>query len=562
MKKLKPTHILRISLGIVIGIVIGIFWSGVLFYQNLTTQAEEIGEENTFQSIEELSKTFPHAKIGSIIQNPEIIVYAEVEGKIEYVRIQEGTAIKNGQPVINIAENNKQYSSTLEQGEEQSHLISQELALHEQNSKRTEELGEQEIALLTLELKNAEQELANLLNEKENNRKEEQNNKELLLGSSSNEKEKLITLVKQTQETINKLINANQFYGIQSQNKEAILKTNEELKRYLTTIQTLSHSEENALLQQYYQKLFEGYQQVENILETNKLILYQSSEITELEEFISEIIIEIRLLQRQKENFLLLYQKSLTLTQVKSDEELQAEELWYQTQTQNKEQEIYTIENLLEKKKIEYELLLNTNSAKQQQLQHELELQRLTYEKAYNLYNKLTARASSDGIIKEILVEEGQEIYTGTPLFSIQKNHSPTIKVNLSLEEFLLVEPEEEILIYDGSNAHSGVLLTKSPIANEQGIYSLEIELLEETQMEYSVASVIFSLNTDNIFLPKESITNISETKGKLLIQSETNTEEREIELGRTRNDWKEIKTQLPREAMVQIIESSDKINF
>lgn len=113
-------------------------------------------------------------------------------------------------------------------------------------------------------------------------------------------------------------------------------------------------------------------------------------------------------------------------------------------------QSLSDTEQLLEKEKLNYELLKTTHSTQLSDLEHSLQSTRKDYEIAYTTYNKLTIRSPLAGTIQDLFVSIGDTVEEGTPLFSLLPHTSiPTIEVQLSFEEYLtiLTTPNVSIIL-------------------------------------------------------------------------------------------------------------------
>ena len=158
---------------------------------------------------------------------------------------------------------------------------------------------------------------------------------------------------------------------------------------------------------------------------------------------------------------------------------------------QNLLKSLQTTEQDLEQAKLNYELLKTTQSTQLANLQQSLQSARQEYETAYTTYNKLSVRATLAGTISDIFAISGENIFAGSPLFSlIPNNQNPTIEVLLTFEEYLTALNTNEVSIgylsslsgeslsrqNCGMARSTGGVIARSPIANENGMYLLTIE--------------------------------------------------------------------------------------
>ena len=171
------------------------------------------------------------------------------------------------------------------------------------------------------------------------------------------------------------------------------------------------------------------------------------------------------------------------------------------------EETIYQIEKQIEEKKLNNKVQITNLESQLSELEYSLQIARKDYEKAYNTFNKLTIRAPIAGNIKDIFVQEGENIREGNQLFSIiPTNQTNQIEIALTFEEYLSTLTIEEITIKTDSRTFTGNIAIRSPVANEDGMYMLTIESSDEITNTQSEFEIQFPIKTDFFYLPKQVI--------------------------------------------------------
>jgi len=170
-----------------------------------------------------------------------------------------------------------------------------------------------------------------------------------------------------------------------------------------------------------------------------------------------------------------------------------------QQQIQQRELQIYQTERELEETKLTLKVLENNYTTQREYLKSSLQSLRNQYEHSYNQYNKLSVRTPVAGNIQEIFVEVGESAYPGQPLFTIQKpTETSQIQVQLTLEEYLTVFSLQHVQI-ETQNAlgerttYLGEIVLRSPIANEQGMYTISIESDQKLHSAFPDVNIHFS---------------------------------------------------------------------
>lgn len=204
-------------------------------------------------------------------------------------------------------------------------------------------------------------------------------------------------------------------------------------------------------------------------------------------------------------------------------------------------QSLSKIEQQLEQAKVEYEVLKTEQSSQLVKLQQNLQSARNEYESAYTIYNKLSIRATLAGMISRIFVEEGESVFAGSPLFSlIPHAQAPTLEVPLSFEEYLSVLNITGVQI-GFSGEGTGSIISRSPVANEEGKYLLSIESSRLSGQGEGEVEVRFPLETLFFYLPKELIEIKNQTSGNLYLLIDNEVQKFPVQLGHQRNGFIEI---------------------
>lgn len=506
-----------LSLTILIGI--GIFFGIRVFSTASNEQKSDVWET---ESLQNLSADFSTSKIGIIKDDPEITVYAEVNGKIKSIAFETGEEVKWGQPIITISDEGELYKTQLELS--QSELQNtQELyeKLQENYSKQYLELT-QEKDTLQQQLKILEQGLAN---DFLNNQKEEQIQQQI---NTTNQQ---ITLI------------INQRIGYLNNIEEFLIKDEQQN----TEIEINSIQNKKLELQQLQQQLTNNSREIarENL---KKLLTSPDQRNNNINEENNEKNFLIQYLNTQILNWLEYVTNQQELLKTLEQKDRNAEK---QQKIQQQEYNIYKTEKELEDKKLAIKLLENNHNSQIEILENSLQSLRNEYEQIYNQYNKLSVRAPIAGKINKIFIEVDENIYEWHPLFTIQKPIENTeIEVQLTLEEYLSVLEIEEVKI-KGKNSQGdwstfiGKIILRSPIANEEGMYTLSIESSEKLDTTFPNVEIDFPIDSDFSFLPKSLISIKNQTEGYLHILSAGEFEKLPIELWKERNNYREIKETL-----------------
>lgn len=121
--------------------------------------------------------------------------------------------------------------------------------------------------------------------------------------------------------------------------------------------------------------------------------------------------------------------------------------------------------------------------------------------------DKLKVESPIAGSIQEVLVDIGQEVFSGTPLFRILSDTTPEIEVSFSADEKKLVKKWQKVsLKIDGQNLE-GTIANISDIADENLNHKATISLKKGTNIIGNLVSVEIPVETNKMLIPLNIIT-------------------------------------------------------
>ena len=431
---------------ILILVAIGTFFS-IRVFSTASNQQPPSPREGDFVDRDSIKGSATISKQGTIKENPEITILSEVNGKVKTITSAEGEEIKGGQPILLISDEYAYYSSQVELAQSQLQTTQDLYDSIQDNYHQQSAQLKHDKEILQQQLQQLEQQLAKSLTS---------NEKELQLQQQTER-------INQQKETlINQRTNA--FTSIQD---SLTPNEKEELTLYRNTISNVLQSSDPNVPQSSEILWTILWNSPSEILWT---ILWNSpSDSLKFSEQFSDILLPgLQLLASEQEQLTILEQK---------DREAEKKQT-----LQQQENIIYQKEKEREEKKLTLKLIENEYTTQRETLENKLQSLRREYEHLYNQYNKLSVRAPLAGKLQHLLVQEGDNVYEGTPLFTIQKPAETTeIEIQLTLEEYLSLLSVQQVSI-KRKNAEgkrittTGDVLFRSPIANEQGMYTLSIE--------------------------------------------------------------------------------------
>ena len=140
-------------------------------------------------------------------------------------------------------------------------------------------------------------------------------------------------------------------------------------------------------------------------------------------------------------------------------------------------------------------------------LQNAIEDARISYAASAKDFSKLTVESPINGIISEILVDEWQEVFSGTPLFQVVSNAAPEVEISFSSGERSLIREWQEVFVTIGDERLRGSISSISDIADENLNYKATVVFTSGTTLIGNLVSVEIPTETGKMLIPLNIIT-------------------------------------------------------
>ena len=186
-------------------------------------------------------------------------------------------------------------------------------------------------------------------------------------------------------------------------------------------------------------------------------------------------------------------------------------------------------------------------------LESEMSLVRSETDKYYTETEKQTPRAPFDWVVWGIYVNEWESVNNWDKLITIiNNNYTPEIEVNLDFNEYLLTENLTWVVISIQNENwwdfyYNWEIYSRSPILNEEWKYTIVVKIIEEGVSDLILSddntkiNVIFSVNSDLIWVPDRCFKKIRKTNGVLSLYDGYFLEDKEVEIKYKWNGWSNI---------------------
>lgn len=198
------------------------------------------------------------------------------------------------------------------------------------------------------------------------------------------------------------------------------------------------------------------------------------------------------------------------------------------------ELQIETAENNLENAKKNKEVTLRS-------LSNSISNARVDYNSAAKEYGKLTITSPINGTVSSVEVDAGQEVFSGTSLFSIVSDKTPEVEVSFSAREKDLVSIWQEVSVMVNGQEIIGSIYSISDVADENLNYISTIVFTSGTSIIWNLVSVNIPISTDKMLVPLNILTTQWDDIAVVKTLSGTLFEEVRVRMGDTFGDYVEV---------------------
>ncbi len=216
-----------------------------------------------------------------------------------------------------------------------------------------------------------------------------------------------------------------------------------------------------------------------------------------------------------------------------------------QTAQNNTTVQVTSLENTLsttEKNKTTTEKALRNSIAQAQ----------IAYNEAWFQLSKLSATAPIAGTITDILVDVGQDVSPGTPLYTMSSIWDKEIEITLTQEEATSLQTDTPVRIRFWTKEANGVLsqISQTPTA---GVSYKAVVITESNEIPAgSLVDIVLPQATTNVVVPLNRVQLLSTTEWQIVVRDGNSLETKTVELGQLKWSQIEIVTTLsPSEAIV-----------
>ncbi len=182
-----------------------------------------------------------------------------------------------------------------------------------------------------------------------------------------------------------------------------------------------------------------------------------------------------------------------------------------------------------------YQQALSSKDTTLASLNNAIEQARIARNEAQTQLGKFTITSPIAGSIGEILVDIGQEVQAGTPLFSVVSTNEQQVEIALTEEEREFVQVGQEVIIRSNDNDIRGSIQSISTVADAAFTYATTISLEETTELFGDIVDVSLPIRTPYPLVPINVVTILSRNQGRITVWEDGDVALRDVEFGKVR---------------------------
>jgi len=189
---------------------------------------------------------------------------------------------------------------------------------------------------------------------------------------------------------------------------------------------------------------------------------------------------------------------------------------------------------------------------------------KIAYQDAQTHFDRLTVKSPIQWTINNIMIDYGQEIGVGTPLFSIVGYSNQIIEIYANTNEVAYIQEGQKIGVLYNTEYLPAKITSINPIAGQNTLYKINVSLEQNTKLLWDVAQVHIPITLGTQILPINVITSTANNKGYIFILQDKEIVQFPIKLGKVRWNYIEVLTNIPPTAQIitNNIENYDPTKF
>ena len=195
-----------------------------------------------------------------------------------------------------------------------------------------------------------------------------------------------------------------------------------------------------------------------------------------------------------------ILQRNLESGELSAETSLERTRIWIDDNIANLEAQIRSAQNTLSNARKNKDVTLRS-------LQNAIDEARIGYSSSAKEFSKLTVKSPINGTVSEVLIDEGQEVFSGTPLLRIISDKTPEVEISFSTSERDLISKGQKVYVLVWEDRIEWSIYTISDIADQNLNYKATVTFSTWTNIIGNLVSVEVPVETGKMLIPLNIVT-------------------------------------------------------
>ncbi len=156
-------------------------------------------------------------------------------------------------------------------------------------------------------------------------------------------------------------------------------------------------------------------------------------------------------------------------------------------------------------------------------LQNSINEANIWYQSALKEYNKLTIKSPINGIVSSVDIDLGQELSTGTSVFSLVNNSENQVDISFTKQELNFIDTQKSVFVEYDWESYTGSIQGISQTADSNLKYPATISIDENVNLIWNIVNVDIPVKVKNPLFPINMVKVLDAGKWEINVLDEEN---------------------------------------
>lgn len=189
--------------------------------------------------------------------------------------------------------------------------------------------------------------------------------------------------------------------------------------------------------------------------------------------------------------------------------------------------------------------LTNTRDSTLDSIYNQLLAAQVAYNEIANNADKFQSKSPLQGVIADVLVDPGQDVSPGTPLYKVVSD-SQEIEITVTTQELELVAIGSSVRVKGDQGEVSAHVVSRSAVADKNANFKIIIWLDSDILKVGTFADVMIATSQGGMGVPVNAVRIVDNGVGEIFLWNGNDVEKKTVQLGQLLGTQIEVKTSLP----------------